>query len=613
MEDRASLIVAGMIAVALHLTPAVTRAEDVPVAGTRLVAKSAPHTSNGRFRFRAKSAAVGDLLDPAIAGAAITAIEASCSGSAPADVCSVVSTSGRIELDGANWKAAGTPPGRRGYRYRDRSGASGGVRDVIYRDDTIAIKSARAGWPWQPAGGADLTLLRLEIGDRTYCSEFGGIAKSNEPGFLLLRDAPAPTECRAVCGDGEIAGEEECDPPDGGACDATCRRNCPEDASSVLVDCVEAPIASVGLAANGATFAAAYRKPVATHSHIFFKRLDAAGDAYDATAVRLSEDIPDTTLVENDSPTLTALDEDFYAAWSGAAVWDPGFVGYFHGRPIPATGPPVEDVDILLQQSPFGQCRMYSSPPLHVTSNLAATGVHLTFREIAACFPDIILGEIIVGVPGDFSPYSPTDLSTGAAPLATGNADVAGVWWNLFRAAADSPDSPVEQTLKAGWISPAPSEAIVLTSLDSSSRSESPSLAATGDLFLAVWTTAIAPPPAVPSEVRGMRFTRADGALDPEGGFLIASSASGAALQPVVASDGTRFAVAWRETTPSGSAVRAIRVETDGTLADPVPIEVATSDAAAVIAVAASPSGTLVAFTRDEGFGLLSVRVAPLP
>jgi hypothetical protein len=607
MRARASSIVAGMIAVvAMHLTPAVTQGEDVPVAGTRLVAKSAPHSSNSRFRFLARSAAIGDLLDPAVSGAAITAIEASCSGSAPAEVCSLVSTSGRIALAAANWKAAGNPSGRRGYRYRDRSGASGGVQKVIYRDGAIAIKAARAGWPWQPAGGADLTLLRFEIGDRTYCSEFGGIAKSNQAGFLLLRDAPAPTECRAVCGDGEITGEEECDPPNGDTCDANCQRNCPEDASSLLVDCVEAPVTSLGLAANGATFAAAYRKPVATHSHIFFKRLDATGEAYDADAVRLSEDIPEMTFVNNDSPTLTALGEDFYAAWSGTASSDLGFLSYFHGRPIPATGPLVEDVDILLQESPFGQCQVFSAAPLHVTSNLAATGFHLTYREISAC-AGVILFESIVGVPGSFSS---TNVSTGAAPLATGAADVAGVWWNLF---AETPGAPFERTLKAGWISPAPSEAIVLTLLDSLSRSYSPSLAATGDLFLAVWTSATAPPPAVPSEVRGMRFTRADGALDPEGGFLIASSASGPALQPVVVSDGTRFAVAWRETTGSGSSVRAIRVETDGTLADPAPIDVATSDAAAAIAVAASPSGTLVGFTRDEGLGLFSVRVAPLP
>jgi len=609
MHNRASFIVAGMTAVALHLTPAMTRAEDVPVAGNRLVAKSAPHSSKSRFQFRAKSAAIGDLIDPAIAGAAITAIEASCSGNIPAEVCSVVSTSGRIELDGANWKGAGNPPGLRGYRYRDRSGVSGGVRDVIYRDGTIAIKSARTGWLWQPAGGADLTLLRLEIGDRTYCSEFGGIARSNEPGFLSLRDAPAPAECRAVCGDGEITGAEECDPPNGGACDANCQLNCPEDASSVLVDCVEAPVTSLGFAANGATFAAAYRKPVATHSHIFFKRLDATGQADDANAVQLSEDIPEMTFVGNGSPTLTALGADFYAAWSGTASSDLGFVNYFRGRPIPATGPLVEDVDILLQESPFGQCQVYSSPPLHVTSNLAATGFHLTYRRIAACLGSTLF-ETIAGVPGGFSVPPPGNVSTGSAPVATGDADVAAVWWNLF---ATTSTSPVEQSLKAGWVSPEPSEAIVLTSLDSASRSTSPALAATGDLFLAVWTAAIAPPPAVPSEVRGMRFTRADGALDPEGGFTIASSANGAALQPVVASDGTRFAVAWRETTGSGSALRAIRVETDGTLADPAPIEVATSDAAAAIAVAASPSGTLVGFTRDEGVGLFSVRVTPLP
>ncbi len=602
-----------IVGIALHLTAAASPAEDIPINGSRLVAKSAPQSGKPRFMFRSKSEAVVNLLDPAVAGAALTATEVSCSGVAPAEVCTQASTSSRIDLASENWRGLGNPAGSRGYLYRDRSGASGGVRHVLYRDGQIRLKAVGTDWPWQPVGSEDRTLFRFEVGDRTYCSEFGGIARVNQAGFLLLRNAPAPAQCRDVCGDGEVTGDETCDPPNGTSCSATCQVLCPEEASNVIVECVSATVPSIGMSANGATFAAAYRMLTGTDSHLFVKRLDDSGQTLDAAPLRVSSDLPppppEVISTSNGSPALTALDSGFYAAWSGTFSTDSVFIDYFHGRVVPASGPLVEDVDILHTEVPFGQCSTYSAPPLHVTANLAATGVHVTWRSVAQCSGSILF-ENIVGVPGDFASPPPGNTSRGSAPLATSDDDVAAVWWNMYSPTAGP---PVELTLKAGWIDPEPTLSIVLTELASVARSDSPALAVIDDFFLAVWTTATAPPPAVPTEVRGMRFTRTDGPLDAPGGFLIASSANGAALQPVVAADGSVFAVAWRETTASGSAVRAIRVETDGTLADAAPIDVATSDAAAAIGIAASPAGTLVGFTRSEDFGYTSVRVAPLP
>jgi hypothetical protein len=59
------------------------------------------------------------------------------------------------------------------------------------------------------------------------------------------------------------------------------------------------------------------------------------------------------------------------------------------------------------------------------------------------------------------------------------------------------------------------------------------------------------------------------------------------------------------------SAIRAIHVATDGTVPDPMPIEIAASSVNAPVAVAATPARTLIAFTRNEAVGT-SVRAVLL-
>src|SRR5690606_36916794 len=126
-------------------------------------------------------------------------------------------------------------------------------------------------------GDEDLTLVRFSVGDRTYCSEFGGQASVKQAGFLSLRNAPAPEHCRAVCGDGVLTTGEQCDPPDGVSCDERCRAICLDEETNVLVDCVNMPAAGLSLAANADTFAAVYPSGSFSESHMFLKRLDAVG------------------------------------------------------------------------------------------------------------------------------------------------------------------------------------------------------------------------------------------------------------------------------------------------------------------------------------------------
>lgn len=606
---RFRVAVATAIAVQVISIGAVS-ATDVPIAGDRLQAISPPHRSSSRFLFRTRTDLAGELAVPTASGATLALFEAACDGGGPDAVCSVATTSGDIALDAANWRALGNPPGSRGFRYQGASSGGDGVRSVLYRNRGIAVRAGKA-WPWQPAGGHDLTVLRLQVGDRQYCSEFGGNAAADQPGHLLLRNAPAPAECRALCGDGIISGAETCDPPDTFSCGADCQivPTCPEDPPSVLLDCITGPPTGIGVGANGATFGAVWSRPAGIDRHVYLMRLDAGGQSFDAAPVQVSSaaEAPATSAF-NAGPKLTPLGDGFTAYWSGSASSDFGFVNYFQRRTVPSAGPITDDVVWINSETPFGQCSSASSTPLHATANLDGTGVHVTWRVHVYCGGPLF--DYIHGVPGEFSFPPPGNVSSGGAPLATGDSDVAAVWWNLYAA---SLDPPYERSLKAAWIAPAPAASTILTLVDAVDRSESPALAVVGDLFFAVWTIATGPFPAVPTQVRGMRFTRADGPLDPPGGILIATAAGTSAHDPLAVSDGTNFVVAWRETTGPDATVRLIRVATDGSLVDATPLDVVQTNASANIALTASPTGTMIGYTRAEPDNLTSIRVLPLP
>jgi hypothetical protein len=116
-----------------------------------------------------------------------------------------------------------------------------------------------------------------------------------------------------------------------------------------------------------------------------------------------------------------------------------------------------------------------------------------------------------------------------------------------------------------------------------------------GVIFVAIWADGDA--------LRALRFTRASGPLDPDGGLLL-TSGHGTITRVAAASVGSRVIAAWRATTGTGvSAVRALHIGPDGTIGDAAPIEVTGSIPGSAVSVAANPSATLVSFSRLETVG----------
>jgi hypothetical protein len=110
-----------------------------------------------------------------------------------------------VDLPAVRWEASGTPPGSKGYRYRDRDLASGPCRSARVRGGARLRVSCRgAGIPFtldEPAQGSLAATVELGT-DVVACMLFGGAAVTRDTpavggatGVFRARNAPAPAGC----------------------------------------------------------------------------------------------------------------------------------------------------------------------------------------------------------------------------------------------------------------------------------------------------------------------------------------------------------------------------------------------------------------------------------
>lgn len=420
--------------------------------------------------------------------------------------------------------------------------------------------------------------------------------------FPHLVDACTEDGCRpaSICGNGSVEPGEGCDPPDGTICSEACT-SCPAVAGEIALGCT-AGETGVAASATDTTLLVAYTEDDAGGaSRALARRFSDDGTLLDDDPLVVSAPVDGTNAVGGSAQTATSRGSEFYVGWTTFA----DFTSYFAARRVPASGAITSQPDLLDASFAVGQCRVFPSDPRSLAPRLVGNGFHATWRIVYAC-SGAVLAEQIAGV-GDFFAFPPPgNTSVGPAPIVRGASDVAAIWWN--RAILSINPVTVVDSLAASWVEPGTPTMI---SLSSGLSPVAPALAAIGDTFVAVWGAG--------NEVRAMRFTRATGPLDPDGGLLVAT-AGGAIEEVAAAADGAEVVIAWREAAADDrSAIRAIRLAADGTLPSMTPTDVATTTATATtltttpsIAVAANPEAALVAFTRDEPAGS-AVRAVFLP
>src|SRR6185295_1140236 len=113
--------------------------------------------------------------------------------------------------------------------------------------------------------------------------------------------------------------------------------------------------------------------------------------------------------------------------------------------------------------------------------------------------------------------------------------------------------------------------------------------------------------------IRGMRVTYAGGPLDLAGGILLSSTVSGEVVGgPAAAFDGTVWLVAWTESNGGGNDLRAVAVQTDGTVVDATPRLLATGVGPSVAIASAGDGRSLVLYVRpDSGNSAVRAQLVP--
>jgi endonuclease/exonuclease/phosphatase family metal-dependent hydrolase len=163
-------------------------ASDVPVRGQLLRLRAGDHNPDHRSAMlTVKDAAIAvPLPDPRGSGASLVV-----HGGSSAGQCFVLA-----QLPPASWRPIRGDGARHGWRFRDRTGASAGVRRVVLRPGRLLVSASGGQWPCELSATERVPVTAtFRVEGQRWCSAFGGKVNDNEPGRFRARGAPAPATC----------------------------------------------------------------------------------------------------------------------------------------------------------------------------------------------------------------------------------------------------------------------------------------------------------------------------------------------------------------------------------------------------------------------------------
>jgi cysteine-rich repeat protein len=175
----------------------------LPLEGKSLSLKSASNPKKNSFLYRSgkQQPPLISSPDPSQAGFAVLV-----RGSGGADDRSALAV-----LDNDLWKPIGKGTAPKGWKYKDKTGAHGGIREVVLKNGQLSITGKGENWLFAPDGADDAVSVHVQIGNQSYCSTFGGSVQQDS-GVYKARNAAAPSECAVqMCGNGIQEVGEICD------------------------------------------------------------------------------------------------------------------------------------------------------------------------------------------------------------------------------------------------------------------------------------------------------------------------------------------------------------------------------------------------------------------
>jgi len=115
-----------------------------------------------------------------------------------------------LKLPPDKWFGLGKPAGRKGYRYTDETGSSGGIRSLVVKmgkkSGSLKLVGGGAKWPFVIRNAQSGLIVSLRIGDAQWCAELTGKAlKRNAAGRVAGTFGSAPATCPCIRADGTFA------------------------------------------------------------------------------------------------------------------------------------------------------------------------------------------------------------------------------------------------------------------------------------------------------------------------------------------------------------------------------------------------------------------------
>jgi len=465
-----------------------------------------------------------------------------------------------------------------------------------------------------------------------------------EPG----EDCEAPTpDCNFChlpgCGNSIVEPGEDCDPPGTGSCVAGCRFSrcgdgvveaweqceptgapgCTDDCKAATCDapppgetavaCVSSGLGAVGVAA-GPGGALVTWNGIRTYGAVNGRRLDSSGVPVEPVSFEVSAPVQPGSVASQLGPEVGGDASGWYVAWYTAGDFPFYAVG---GARVDPSGA-VASRQVLASATSFGMCTSGIEPPIGVVAE-QPDQVAIVWGDFAGCFNGFSIdwhsgdrlafagGQLQSTTPVGFETVSfpqPTEASTRDGGVASGGGDTVATFMSSFADWSTGSPVVVASGLYAWWFPPSPGP-VRLSSARTSAHG--PGVAWGSASFLVAW------PEAAPgsSDIRALRFTRAGGALDPDGGIVLATGTTVAAA-PLVAFDGTSWLVVWlAQTAPGVQDVLGVAVREDGTVVDASP-RVLAAGVAAPPSITPWSGGWLLGVVRAAGTNLVSVNVVPI-
>jgi hypothetical protein len=191
---RTPLAIIAMLVLSVVTSPLAMAAPDELMACKKLSVKTPKaYPSSGTVEFLCKAPGAGFVLP---AGLTDPTNEASSVALTIWDLGSPLYIAPGWQLSSAFWTPIGTPPGSKGFRYKNKQPGAP-CRYVVVTAKQIKGKCrAELGLGTMPVVGDVGMQLYFTGGDtKAYCAQFGGTDIHNETTALLRKDSPAPAVC----------------------------------------------------------------------------------------------------------------------------------------------------------------------------------------------------------------------------------------------------------------------------------------------------------------------------------------------------------------------------------------------------------------------------------